>query len=98
MDEPGGSRGPRITLGGLAGRRAFVVSFPVAPPSDALAALSAGQREVASLVLAGRSTREIAASRSTSERTVANQLAAIYRKLGVSSRAELAARLRSEQR
>jgi len=36
--------------------------------------------------------------RSTSERTVANQLAAIYRKLGVSSRAELAARLRSEER
>jgi len=97
MDEPGGSRGPRITLGELAGRRDGKAHDERAPPSDALALLSAGQREVASLVLAGRSTREIAALRSRSERTVANQLAAIYRKVGVSSRAELAARLRSEE-
>ena len=93
----GASKGPRITVGEIAGRRALVLSFPVAPPAVALAALSAGQREVAALVLEGRSSREIAALRATSVRTVANQLAAIYRKLGVSSRAELAARLRSEE-
>lgn len=93
----GGSEGPRIAVGEIAGRRAFVLSFPVAPRSGSLTALPAGQREVATLVLEGRSNREIAALRATSVRTVANQLAAIYRKLGVRSRAELAARLRSEE-
>jgi DNA-binding NarL/FixJ family response regulator len=54
--------------------------------------LTVAEREVVAGVLNGRSNAAIAAARRTSTRTVANQLAAIYRKLGVSSRWELAAR------
>jgi len=54
-------------------------------------ALSSAERAVASLAAAGRSNQAIAATRATSARTVANQLARIYRKLGIGSRAELAA-------
>ena len=53
--------------------------------------LTAAEREVVAGVLNGRSNAAIALGRRTSTRTVANQLAAIYRKLGVFSRWELAA-------
>jgi two-component system nitrate/nitrite response regulator NarL len=49
----------------------------------------AGEREIAGMVMRGLSNREIAAARGTSENTVANQLKAIFRKLGVASRIEL---------
>ena len=45
---------------------------------------------VARLAAAGASNAGIARTRRTSPRTVANQLASIFRKLGVNSRAELA--------
>jgi DNA-binding NarL/FixJ family response regulator len=41
------------------------------------------------LVLEGKSNQEIAKSRRTAVRTVANQVASIFRKLGVGSRSEL---------
>lgn len=52
--------------------------------------LTPAESEVAVLLLMGRSDREIARHRNTRERTVANQVQAIYTKLGMSSRAELA--------
>lgn len=55
--------------------------------------LTEAEAEVVRLVLDGKSNKDIAAARATSERTVANQLASIYRKLGVNSRSELASRL-----
>jgi DNA-binding NarL/FixJ family response regulator len=58
-----------------------------------LADMTSAELAVAELVIAGRSNREIAATRATSPRTVANQLRAIYQKLGVSSRTELLASL-----
>lgn len=54
-------------------------------------ALTAAEREVALQVLRGRSYREVADSRATSEHTVRNQAYAVYRKAGVGSRAEMAA-------
>ncbi len=60
---------------------------PVLPP-----ALTRAETEVATLALRGLSNREIAQARGASERSVANQLAAIFRKLGVGSRSELAVR------
>lgn len=54
--------------------------------------LSHAQAEILGLVLAGRSSAEIAAQRSRSRRTVENQLAALYRKLGVSGRLQVFAR------
>jgi DNA-binding NarL/FixJ family response regulator len=55
--------------------------------------LTLAERQVVTGVLNGRTNAAIAMTRRTSCRTVANQLAAIYRKLGVSSRWELAARV-----
>jgi DNA-binding NarL/FixJ family response regulator len=53
--------------------------------------LSAAERAVATLVLRGWSNAEIASHRGTTKRTAANQVASIFRKLGIASRAELAA-------
>lgn len=55
--------------------------------------LTASEREILRHVIQGLSTETIAGLRKRSYRTVANQLAAIYRKVGVASRAELVARL-----
>jgi DNA-binding NarL/FixJ family response regulator len=55
--------------------------------------LTQAERQVVAGVLNGRTNAAIATARRTSCRTVANQLAGIYRKLGVSSRWELAARV-----
>ena len=52
-------------------------------------ALSPSEREVLSLVVAGATNREIAKARRVSERTIANQVASILRKLGAASRFEL---------
>ena len=72
------------------------VSFDLIP-SALLSSLSAAEREVVVAALAGRSYAQIARERGCSRNTVANQLSAAYRKLGVSSRAELAARLGDDE-
>src|SRR4051812_39889775 len=56
-----------------------------------LAALSDREREVAELVAAGGTNREIAAELFLSKRTVDTHLAHVFEKLGVSSRAAVAA-------
>lgn len=48
--------------------------------------LTAAEGEVARLIAAGLSNAEIARRRGASPRTVANQAASIFRKLGVTSR------------
>jgi DNA-binding CsgD family transcriptional regulator len=53
--------------------------------------LSPAEREVGLLLLKGLSLKDIAGVRATSERTVRQQALAIYRKAGLSGRAELAA-------
>ena len=53
--------------------------------------LSPGEADVASLLLKGLSHKEIARLRDSSEATVRPQAAAIYRKSGLGSRAELSA-------
>jgi len=73
-----------------AGEATFVV---MSLPSTAAEApdLTAAERDVRALILRGLANAEIARARGTSVRTVANQVAALMRKLGVGSRAELAA-------
>jgi predicted ATPase/DNA-binding CsgD family transcriptional regulator len=61
--------------------------------SRALETLSARQLEVATLVAAGHSSREIAEKLALSPRTVEAHIAAIFEKLGVRSRSRLAAAL-----
>jgi DNA-binding CsgD family transcriptional regulator len=55
--------------------------------------LSETERQIVELVVAGHRNREVAAELSLSPNTVAWNLSKVYRKLGVSSRTELAARL-----
>lgn len=59
----------------------------------ALPSLSRVQREVARLVLAGCSDREIAHVRGIALRTAQNHVAALFRKTGTHSRGELVAAL-----
>ncbi|HEX9050901.1 MAG TPA: LuxR C-terminal-related transcriptional regulator [Anaeromyxobacter sp.] len=63
------------------------------PSAAALAALTPAEAAVAALAAAGHSNAQIAGARRAATRTVANQLASAFRKLGVRSRAELCARL-----
>ena len=76
----------RVEIGGA---ELLVVSLP----SEQLevGALSAAERAVAHDAALGLSNLAIARRRRRSQRTVANQLASAFRKLGVSSRAELVA-------
>lgn len=60
---------------------------------DILAGLAPAEREVAGLVLAGKTSAQIAAQRRVAIRTVENQIASLYRKTGARSRAELVALL-----
>ncbi len=60
---------------------------------EGLDGLSGREREVAELVAAGKRNREIADSLFLSVRTVEGHLARVFRKLEVSSRTELAARV-----
>jgi DNA-binding CsgD family transcriptional regulator len=70
------------------------LSYPVPGDEAAAALLTLAERDVVAAVLSGSSNRAIARARGRSPRTVANQVAAVFRKLGVGSRAELAALLR----
>jgi DNA-binding CsgD family transcriptional regulator len=60
--------------------------------------LTPAQREVVGLVLQGRSDAEIARVRRCSPHTVASHLQSAFRRLGVNSRAELAALVQADVR
>jgi DNA-binding CsgD family transcriptional regulator len=60
--------------------------------------LSETERQIVALVVAGRRNREVAVELSLSTNTVAWNLSKIYRKLGVRSRTELAARVAATPR
>ncbi len=72
------------------GRVMFVHALPA---TLRVPGLGNAEEEVLALLLRGHDTNAIASKRRTSPRTVANQVASIFRKLGVSSRAELAAKV-----
>lgn len=83
--------GARVSALRVNGSELRVISFPVQPPSPAAVPLSRVECEVAELAACGLTNAEIAERRGRSVRTVANQMAAILRKLGLGSRRELAA-------
>jgi DNA-binding NarL/FixJ family response regulator len=66
-----------------------VLSIPIEAGAS-LEKLTPAEREVARAVLRGLSNDEVATLRGCRPRTIACQLASIYRKLKVSSRSELA--------
>ncbi|HET6614133.1 MAG TPA: helix-turn-helix transcriptional regulator [Kofleriaceae bacterium] len=79
--------GPRIARAKSGELDLYVVSIPRQgrPPEG----LTAAERAVYELLVRGDSNAEIAAARNSAVRTVANQVRAIYRKLGVRGRSAL---------
>jgi len=71
------------------GREHAIVELEPAEERSVLSSLTPHEQQVALLAIEGLSNREIAARRRTAERTVANQIASIYRKLHIRSRTEL---------
>ena len=84
---------PLATTIQLNGEEYFILSYDASPQTAKPKALSAAEREIASFLLAGMTTAQIAEKRGASIRTVTTQIESIYRKLGIGSRAELAALL-----
>jgi DNA-binding CsgD family transcriptional regulator len=80
----------RYSVTELVGAGRTVLSVSMQRPEATFGGrLSTAERDVALLVADGCSHRDIARSRCASLRTVANQIASAYRKLGVSGRFEL---------
>jgi DNA-binding NarL/FixJ family response regulator len=75
------------------GEERFAIGSAPVVRDDAIGDLSQSEQLVARAACRGVASAAIAAERGTSPRTVDNQLGAIYRKLGVHSRTELAAKL-----
>lgn len=71
----------------------YAVWSEAAPPLRAPPVLTEAERKVLKLVLEGHSNAHIARVRGTATRTVANQIASLFRKHDVHSRAELVASL-----
>jgi DNA-binding CsgD family transcriptional regulator len=74
--------------------RLILVSVPVPSARDVpgAALLTPAEKAVVELAASGLSNAAIARRRRSKPRTIANQLAAAYRKLGVGSRRELRAK------
>jgi DNA-binding CsgD family transcriptional regulator len=92
LPAPAGLRVERVLLDD----EYLVLSFPI-PTCKVPENFTSSERDVAFAVLRGEANEEIARRRNTSRRTVANQVAAIFAKVGVASRVELACALASSQ-
>jgi DNA-binding CsgD family transcriptional regulator len=86
--------GPRFH--GLDSEANLVLSIAIPVEPLERAALSRAEKAITAQLVEGKSTVEIGAARGTSTRTLANQIASIYRKLRVSGRRELVAVLLSD--
>lgn len=71
------------------GSRRYLVLEMVDGGREGLATLSASEQDVAVRLARGEAHAEIARARGVSPRTIANQVASIYRKLRIRSQAEL---------
>ncbi|MBI3205755.1 MAG: response regulator transcription factor [Myxococcales bacterium] len=84
-------RSLRVKRARAGSERVYIFSYPIeAPP---VAALTPAELAVVQLVVGGQSRREIAESRGVALSTVHKQIESAYKKLGVGSRSELAAKL-----
>ncbi len=73
------------------GEELALFEFATSDSCQRATGVTAAERVVLRLAAAGLSNAEIAARRRVSPRTVANQIASLFRKLGVHSRLELQA-------
>jgi DNA-binding CsgD family transcriptional regulator len=87
----------RATRASVGSEKLVVFSLPLGSPALP-ETLSPAERAIALMLLESWSSSEIAKARHTSVRTVANQLASIFRKLGVGSRAEAIAAIARRRR
>jgi len=92
----GAPPGLRAELFEEGGREFAILEVPMARAVPR-PALPPAEEEVLALLLEGRSNAEIARRRSRSVRTVAHQVEAVFRRLGVGSRLELFALLRGQE-
>lgn len=76
------------------GEELAILAFTV-EDAEMPSCLTEAEKDVVELVLRGCSTRKIAELRGRAERTISNQLANVFKKLHVGSRAELIAQLTS---
>jgi DNA-binding CsgD family transcriptional regulator len=89
---PGGWLGDdQLTQAAVAEIAALLAPVPAEPSAGPLDALTPAERTVADKVAEGLTSRQIAAELFLSPRTVDAHLARIYRKLGINTRARLAA-------
>ena len=80
----------RLAVSKIETEEGVIGIFSIDLPSAAVEhALTDAEREIVTALLDHQSNAEIARRRGTSVRTVANQVASIFRKLGVKSRGEL---------
>ncbi len=79
-------------LAAAGGPRVMMPAAPVRTGVDGASELTVREREVCGLVAGGATNAEVAAALFLSPRTVEHHLSRVYRKLGVRSRSELAAR------
>lgn len=86
--ESSGPPSVRITRVRLGDTELAIVSAPL-PGAAGLSQLTPAERDVFQRLLSGESREQIAMARCTSLRTIANQVASVFRKLGVCSRSEL---------
>ncbi len=84
--------GLRVEVFEERGQEFAILELPI-PRAVSPPALAPAEAEVLALLLGGLSNAEIARQRSRSERTVAHQVEAVFRRLGVGSRLELFALL-----
>ncbi|MCC6899505.1 MAG: response regulator transcription factor [Polyangiaceae bacterium] len=84
-------RSLRVKRARAGSERVYIFSYPIeAPPAPDL---TPAELAVVRLVVGGQTRREIAESRGVAVSTVHKQIESAYKKLGVSSRSELAAKL-----
>ncbi len=89
--------GMKATAFNAEGSDYLILSYPV-PRWSIPEVLSPAEVLVAERLLAGETCAQIAHGRGTAARTVANQIANIFRKLQVTSRLELAAKCAALER
>ena len=90
---PAGARA-KLAEVAVAGERLLVGAYPLVD-EVAVALLSGAERAVVALIMLGSTNAHIATRRGTTERTVANQVQSIFRKLEARSRSELAVRIQA---
>ena len=91
MTPQGGRVAFDISTFDFGGQDYLLLGYPLRRNGPAFAELTAAELLVAEGTVAGLSMRALAQRRGVSERTIANQLARVYRKLGIASRYELSA-------